>query len=108
VIARWQKCLTWIYAYLSWRFGPGCRNARRDKVNENAANPIMFTSKRVLRPNSLCSVEACALMVSYLITFPAESQIYRFGYCLFGCPEGLSGNQTLVRSAYTLLSDENR
>ena len=44
----------------------------------------------------------------YLIAFPAESQIYRFGHCLFGCPEGLSGNQTLVRSAYTLLYDENR
>ena len=79
-----------------------------DKVNEDAANPIMFISKRFLRPNSLRSVKACALMVSYLIAFPAESQIYRFGHCLFGCPEGLSGNQTLVRSAYTLLYDENR
>ena len=47
-------------------------------------------------------------MVCYLVTFPAESQIYRFGHCLFGCPEGLSGNQTLVKSANTLLYDENK
>ena len=68
----------------------------------------MYLTKRVLSYSSLRSAKACALMVSYLITFPAESQIYRFGHCLFGCPEGLSGNQTLVRSAYTLLYDENR
>ena len=68
----------------------------------------MYLKKRVLSHNSLRSAKACALMVSYLVTFPAESQIYRFGHCLFGCPEGLSDNQTLVRSAYTLLYDENK
>ena len=47
-------------------------------------------------------------VVSGLLTLSAQAQIYRFGHCLFGCPEGSSGNQILVRSAYTLSYDEGR
>ena len=68
----------------------------------------MFPLKRVLSHNFLRSGMACALVVSGLLTVPAQAQIYRFGHCLFGCPEGSSGNQILVRSAYTLSYDEGR
>ena len=77
-------------------------------MNQDAANLTMFLLKRVLSQNLLRFAMACALIVSCLLIFPAQAQIYRFGHCLFGCPEGSSGNQTLVRSAYTLSYDEGR
>lgn len=42
-------------------------------------------------------------MVALFFTPPLQSQIYKFGHCLLGCPQGASSsNHTLVRSIYTL------
>ncbi len=62
----------------------------------------MNPTKAQLASHHLNFVKVSIVIASCVTIIPAATQIYRFGHCLFGCPEGLSDNQILVRSAYTL------
>lgn len=54
------------------------------------------------RPKNLgCLMTLTAMAL--LFTPPLQSQVYKFGHCLLGCPQGAApSNHTLVRSIYTL------
>ena len=74
----------------------------------DTANPTMFPLKRVLSHNYLRSGMACALVVSGLLTLPLRRRSIGSATACSDARKASSGNQILVRSAYTLSYDEGR
>ena len=60
---------------------------------------IFWDRSRPTMHGWLAALTALAL----LFASPVQSQVYKFGHCLLGCPQGAAtSNHTLVRSIYTL------